>query len=442
MITRLTGIAVCAVCWIGCAPARAQDANTGAVAATTVIAPTSPASAADTLASRYPVAVDPYPAVTGVRLVGDEHQTRIVFNLTRGVVARVFALADPYRLVVDLPQVNFQLPARVGETGQGLIKAFRFGQMMKGGSRVVLDLTGPVRVEKSSVVDAAGELPTRLVVELAAIGREPFLHAVALDNRFDPSRDMSRKVERDMAQPGDDMRPVIVLDPGHGGIDEGAHGPTGEAEKTVVLDFALMLRDKIERIGKYKVEMTRSDDTFVALADRVQVARTHRAQLFISLHCDALARGEGDAQGATVYTLSDDASDAEAARLAETENRADIIAGVDLSREPNAIADILIDLAQRETRAFAAHFARGVVDDLKNSVRLHKPPLKSAGFRVLKAPDIPSVLIELGFVSNRADFKQLMSDTWRSQATDSVAHAIDTYFATRMAASPRAGRPE
>jgi N-acetylmuramoyl-L-alanine amidase len=339
-----------------------------------------------------------------------------VFNLTRGVVARVFALADPYRLVVDLPQVNFQLPARVGETSQGLIKAFRFGQMMKGGSRVVLDLTGPVRVEKSSVVDAAGELPTRLVVELAAIGREPFLHAVALDNRFDPSRDMS--------------------------IDEGAHGPTGEAEKTVVLDFALMLRDKIERIGKYKVEMTRSDDTFVALADRVQVARTHRAQLFISLHCDALARGEGDAQGATVYTLSDDASDAEAARLAETENRADIIAGVDLSREPNAIADILIDLAQRETRAFAAHFARGVVDDLKNSVRLHKPPLKSAGFRVLKAPDIPSVLIELGFVSNRADFKQLMSDTWRSQATDSVAHAIDTYFATRMAASPRAGRPE
>lgn len=132
MITRLTGIAVCAVCWIGCAPARTQDVNTGAVAATTVIAPTSPASAADTLASRYPVAVDPYPAVTGVRLVGDEHQTRIVFNLTRGVVARVFALADPYRLVVDLPQVNFQLPARVGETGQGLIKAFRFGQMMKG----------------------------------------------------------------------------------------------------------------------------------------------------------------------------------------------------------------------------------------------------------------------------------------------------------------------
>lgn len=442
MIIRLTGVVVCAVCWIGCASTLAQETEAPAVAATTIVTPTPPASAADTLATRYPVAVDPYPAVTGVRLGGDEHQTRVVFNLSRGLAARVFTLADPYRLVVDLPQVNFQLPARAGETGQGLIKAFRFGQMMKGGSRVVLDLAGPVRVEKSSVLDAAGDQPTRLVLELAAIGREPFLHAIALDNRLDPNRDASRKIERDVAQPSDDLRPVVVLDPGHGGIDEGAHTPAGEAEKTVVLDFALMLRDKIERMGKYRVEMTRSDDTFVALADRVQIARARRAQLFISLHCDALARGEGDAQGATVYTLSDDASDAEAARLAETENRADIIAGVDLSREANAIADILIDLAQRETRAFSAHFARGVVDDLKNSVRLHKPPLKSAGFRVLKAPDVPSVLIELGFVSNRADFKQMTSETWRSQATDSVAHAVDAYFATRMAASPRTGRPE
>ncbi|HSR77684.1 MAG TPA: N-acetylmuramoyl-L-alanine amidase [Xanthobacteraceae bacterium] len=442
MIIRLTGVVVCAVCWIGCASTLAQETEAPAVAATTIVTPTPPASAADTLATRYPVAVDPYPAVTGVRLGGDEHQTRVVFNLSRGLAARVFTLADPYRLVVDLPQVNFQLPARAGETGQGLIKAFRFGQMMKGGSRVVLDLAGPVRVEKSSVLDAAGDQPTRLVLELAAIGREPFLHAIALDNRLDPNRDASRKIERDVAQPSDDLRPVVVLDPGHGGIDEGAHTPAGEAEKTVVLDFALMLRDKIERIGKYRVEMTRSDDTFVALADRVQIARARRAQLFISLHCDALARGEGDAQGATVYTLSDDASDAEAARLAETENRADIIAGVDLSREANAIADILIDLAQRETRAFSAHFAWGVVDDLKNSVRLHKPPLKSAGFRVLKAPDVPSVLIELGFVSNRADFKQMTSETWRSQATDSVAHAVDAYFATRMAASPRTGRPE
>ncbi len=141
---------------------------------------------------------------------------------------------------------------------------------------------------------------------------------------------------------------------------------TGEAEKAMVLDFALMLRDKIERSGKYRVELTRTEDTFVALTDRVQFARARRAQLFISIHCDALARGDGDAQGATIYTLSDHASDAEAARLAEAENRADIIAGVDLSGEPNEIADILIDLAQRETRSFTTHFARAAAGDLKS----------------------------------------------------------------------------
>jgi N-acetylmuramoyl-L-alanine amidase len=184
--------------------------------------------------------------------------------------------------------------------------------------------------------------------------------------------------------------------------------------------------------------MTRSDDTFIALTDRVQFARTHRAQLFISLHCDALARGEGDAQGATVYTLSDHASDAEAARLADAENRADIIAGVDLSSEPNEIADILIDLAQRETRSFTTHFARTLVGDLKNAIRLHKQPLRSAGFRVLKAPDVPSVLIELGFVSNRADFKELMSETWRTRAADSITHAVNAYFTQRMAGASRA----
>jgi N-acetylmuramoyl-L-alanine amidase len=442
VIIRLTRIAACVLFSIGCASTQAQEPHPAAAVAAAAVASPSPTSAVDTLASRYPVASEPYPLVTGVQLTGDEHQTRVVFNLSRGIGVRAFTLADPYRLVVDLPQMSFQLPARAGETGHGLVKAFRFGLMMKGGSRIVLDLAGPVRVERSSVIDPVGDQPTRLVLELVSIGREPFLRAIALDNRLDPSHDISRKIEGDSAQAGDDARPVVVLDPGHGGIDEGAHGPTGEAEKTVVLDFALMLRDKIERIGKYRVEMTRSDDTFVALADRVQVARAHRAQLFISLHCDTLARGEGDAQGATVYTLSDDASDAEAARLAETENRADIIAGVDLSREPNAIADILIDLAQRETRAFSTHFARAAVDGLKNSVRLHKPPLKSAGFRVLKAPDVPSVLIELGFVSNRADFKQLMSDAWRSQASDSIVHAVDAYFATRMAASPRTARPE
>jgi N-acetylmuramoyl-L-alanine amidase len=175
----------------------------------------------------------------------------------------------------------------------------------------------------------------------------------------------------------------------------------------------------------------------VALADRVRLARSRNAQLFISVHCDALARGEGEAEGATIYTLSDQATDAAAARLADAENRADVISGVDLSVEPDDIADILIDLAQRETKTFSLQFAKAVAVELKSAARMHKHPLKSAGFRVLKAPDVPSVLIELGYVSNRQDLKQLMSENWRMHAGDAIVQAVNTYFTTRLAGGPR-----
>jgi N-acetylmuramoyl-L-alanine amidase len=419
-MTRL--IAACLVLSVACASARAQDAPE-APPANVVAAPPASAEADE-------------PSVIAARVGGDKNQTRIVFDLSRKVDMRAFALADPYRLVIDLPQMRFQLPPQEGEAAKGLVKAFRFGLMKKGGSRIVLDLTAPVRLDKSFVLDPTDGQPARLVLDLSAIDRPAFLRTVAFDNR--PRTDLGAASKPASDGATHDSRPVIVLDPGHGGIDEGAHAATGEAEKSVVLDFALILRDKLEQTGKYHIEMTRSDDTFIALTDRVQFARAHRAQLFISLHCDALARGEGDAQGATVYTLSDHASDSEAARLAEVENRADIIAGVDLSSEPNEIADILIDLAQRETRSFTTHFARALVGDLKNAIRLHKQPLRSAGFRVLKAPDVPSVLIELGFVSNRADFKELMSETWRARAADSITHAVHDYFSRRMAGAPRA----
>jgi N-acetylmuramoyl-L-alanine amidase len=372
-----------------------------------------------------------------VRLGGDENQTRLIVDLSRKIDVRAFTLADPYRVVIDMPQVNFQFPPKAGEKGRGLIKAFRYGLVLPGASRMVLDITAPVRVEKAFVIDAADGQPARLVVDLLKVDRETFLRAVAIDNRL--PRDPLRRSEREPPDKSGDTRPVIVVDPGHGGIDAGTRGPNGEMEKSLVLDFGLMLRDKIEKSGKYRVVMTRTDDTFVALADRVQLARTRQAQLFISIHCDALAHGDGEAEGATVYTLSDSASDAEAARLADEENRADVIAGVDLTEEPDQIADILIDLAQRETRAFSTQFARALVTELRATTRLHKHPIKSAGFRVLKAPDVPAVLIELGYVSNGQDLKELTSDTWRQRAGDSIVHAIDTFFTTRVAGAPAAG---
>ena len=375
------------------------------------------------------------PTATDARLAGDDKQTRLVIDLSHHIDMRAFTLADPYRVVIDIPQVNFQLPPKTGERGRGVVKAFRYGLVMAGGSRIVIDLTGPVRVAKAFVLDPAEGQPARMVVDLTPVDRDTFLRAAAIDNRLprpaEPPPRQQRNQDRD-GQPSD-PRPVVVLDPGHGGIDTGTHGPGGELEKNLVLEFAAMLRDKLEKTGKYRVVMTRTDDTFVELAERVRFARLRQAQLFISIHCDALAKGEGDAEGATVYTLSDKASDAEAQRLADAENRADVIAGVNLAAEPNDIADILIDLAQRETRSFSAHFARNVVGDLRGAARLHKHPLRSAGFRVLKAPDVPSVLIELGYVSNPGDLKQLVSESWRSRTGEAIAHAVHTYFATRLA---------
>jgi N-acetylmuramoyl-L-alanine amidase len=376
---------------------------------------------------------------TDIRLSGDDQQTRMTIDLSRKIDMRAFTLAEPYRVVIEIPQVNFQLPPNTGEQGLGIIKAFRYGLVMSGGSRIVIDLAGPVRVTKAVVLDPADGQPARLVVDIIVVDRETFLRAAAIDNHLPRVRPSPAHADRE--GPSGDPRPVVVIDPGHGGIDPGTRAPSGELEKILTLEFATVLRHKLEAAGKYRVIMTRTDDTFIELSERVQIARQHGAQLLISIHCDALARGEGEAEGATVYTLSDKASDAEAQRLADTENRADVIAGVDLADEPNEIADILIDLAQRETKAFSANFARNVVKEMGATARLHKHPLKSAGFRVLKAPDVPSVLIELGYVSNARDLRQLVSETWRSRTSDAVAHAVQIYFAARMAggnAAPRA----
>lgn len=415
MRQRATSIAL-GVLGLACAGAFAVGAQT---------APQAGSGAA--AATDFPVASD-------VRVGVDAKQTRFVVDLSRKVEIWPFTLPDPYRVVIDLPQVTFQFPQHAGEHGRGLIKAFRYGLVMAGGSRIVLDTTGPVRVDKAFVLDASDSQPARLVLDLVTVSREAFLRAAAVDSR--PPRPSAKPTEPPASASGD-PRPVVVLDPGHGGIDSGTHAPGGgEAEKALVLDFALMLRDKLDKTGKYRVVMTRGDDSFVPLADRVRFARSRNAQLFISIHCDALARGDGEAEGATVYTLSEHASDAEAAKLADAENRADVISGVDLSVEPDDIAGILIDLAQRETKAFSLQFAKHVVGELKTAARMHKHPLKSAGFRVLKAPDVPSVLIELGYVSSRRDLKQLMSENWRTHAGDAIVKAVDGYFTTRLAGGP------
>lgn len=391
--------------------------------------------AASAPAAPVTISADGFAIATDARIGGDETQTRFVIDLSRKIDLHVFTLADPFRVVVDMPQVTFRLPPKAGETGRGLIKAFRFGLVMPGGSRIVIDLVKPARVDKAFVIDSSDAAPARLVLELAVTDGENFLRKVALDQR---SAHAQPPLPREQQASSSDARPLIVLDPGHGGIDTGTKGPNGLMEKDIVLDFAKRLQERIESAGKYRVLLTRSDDTFVPLAERVRFAREAGAALFISVHADSLPRREGDAQGATVYTLSETATDPAAARLAEQENRADVIAGVDLKEQPDDVADILIDLAQRETKTFSVQFANKLVGLMKRTARLHKEPIKSAGFRVLRAPDVPSVLVELGYVSNKEDLQSLLSDKWRDHTADAMASAIDGYFSSHLAGA-RAG---
>ena len=391
-----------------------------------------------------PAAVANFPIASDARLAGDAKQTRFILDLDKAIQFRAFALADPYRVIVDLPQVSFQLPTGVGVAGRGLVKGFRYGLVMPGGSRIVFDLTGPAKIAKSYVLEAANGQPPRLVLEFEEVDRTAFVQSLAPENRPElrPAIAEANAAAAGADAPAapkpapgpPDKRPVVVIDPGHGGVDNGTQAGGGDImEKNLQLGFGLALRDRIEKSGKYRVVMTRTDDTFIPLGDRVKIARNESAALFVSIHADALPRGEGDAQGATIYTLSDKASDSEAERLADAENKSDAIGGVSLADEPTEVADILIDLVQRETKTFSNRFARVLMGEMKNTVRMHKHPLKSAGFRVLKAPDVPSVLVELGYVSNKGDLEHLVSENWRNRTVGSIAQAIDTFLAKRQA---------
>lgn len=374
-------------------------------------------------------------AVSAVRITGDARRTSLTLDLTREVEMRAFALAEPYRLIIDMDEVNFHLGAQAGSRGQGLVRAYRFGLFAPGKSRMVIDLSGPATIARAIVVGADGATPARLLVELAATDADGFRRANAaraitnLARRGDRETPGPRLASRPPAPAG---LPLVVIDPGHGGIDSGAVAPsTGDEEKTIVLDFAKVLRDKLVATGRYRVVMTRDRDIFIPLAQRVKIARDAQAALFISVHADSISGGAESARGVTVYTLSDRASDADSERLAERENKADAIAGLDLSEEPSEIADILIDLTRRETRIYSANFARTLAGEMRQVTRMHRLPLRSAGFQVLRAHDIPSVLVELGFVSSRRDVEMLTSAIWRDRTADSVMKAVDRFFAPR-----------
>ncbi len=372
------------------------------------------------------------PVVTGTRVGGDGNRTRFVADLTQVVSFNVYVLPDPYRVVIDLPDVTFDLPPGAGRKVRGLIGEFRYGVVGNGRSRIVIDTSGPVLIEKSFVIEPQSGQPARLVVDLVKTGEAAFLEAYKSETLKSQSAAAAATAPEEPTAPPKSVRKLVVIDPGHGGIDPGAIGLSRTKEKDVVLAFAQTLREKLDATGKYDVVMTRTGDEFVSLRDRVRLARQRQADLFIAIHADTV-RGQS-ARGATIYTLSDKASDAEAEALAQKENRSDIIAGLDLDTGNQEVTGILIDLVQRESKNHSMVFARKAVAELRAVTGFTGKPLRSAGFVVLKAPDVPSVLVELGYLSSKTDERQLNSPDWRDKTAVALARAVDKYFSTEVAA--------
>lgn len=434
--------------------------------------------------------------IEGLRLTDEASRTRITLDLSSTLPYSIFSLADPYRIVIDLPEVAWSAKSRAANSHTGLVSGYRFGLFQPGNSRFVVDLTQPARIAGSYYLapakrkSSAAQQPARLVIELERTGRERFLLTAGFKARVSPALDAKPPISKSagrveaappvkppvpaavpditplqaeprlaalipppnparppsppvagnmatqerapenavrLRDPSAKRRPVIVIDPGHGGVDPGATTVQGVYEKAIVLDTARRLKALLTRNGRYKVVMTRDSDIFVRLGDRVDIARNAEADLLVSVHADALAARK--VRGASVYTLSEQASDKEAELLAAKENNSDMIAGIGIGDETDELVKtILIDLAQRETANKSVHFAKLLLPELRGAGSLLKNSHRHAGFRVLKAPDVPSVLVELGLLSNAADARVLTSSTGRQRLAAAIQQAIESYF--------------
>lgn len=357
-------------------------------------------------------------------VTNDGGRTQLAFTLSKPLEASAIVLEKPDRVVVDLPEVNFQFGSQFAAKGTGIVSAYRYGLFGAGRSRIVIELAQPA-LAHITVGQARSDGTASAVVTLEPADREQFQQAART-----MKAPVSPQVTGSLPDPAD-KRPLVILDPGHGGIDPGAMARSGTAEKQLVFDIARLVRDLLADSKRVRVQMTRDKDVFVSLGERVDIARKGNAELFVSLHADMLSGHQG-VRGASIYTGSEKATDAEAARLAENENKADAVGGLDQSDEVKTdVADILSELTRRETRVFSHRFAKTLEHRMTGQLPLHKKPLREAGFKVLRAPDVPSVLIELGYLSNASDSEFLLSPEGQAKAADAVAKAIEAYFERR-----------
>lgn len=393
--------------------------------------------------------------VTGIRFGAHEDKTRLVIDLNAPAQYRAFTLQGPDRLVIDLPHFGWTVGTITRPTSTH-VTDIRQGPTQPGISRIVIDMNQAIAIRGTMMLPRSGQNGDRLVIDYSpaakgAAGQNQIFgtlqinDAVAGNNDLQtpvqtvsasaaqtvqaitPTRKPSAPQNQNNTAPSKGERPLIVLDAGHGGNDPGALGPNGLKEKNITLAMARDLKKALEDTGRYRVMMTRDKDVYLRLGQRVQIARHHNADLFISLHADSLDRKH--VSGASIYTLSEKASDSESARLAERENQSDLIAGLDLSVEDEEVASILVNLAMRDTMNQSKFFANTIVDVMQShSLSLLDNPHRYAGFAVLKAPDVPSVLIEAGFMSNNQEANKLNTPAHRARIAAAIVRGIDAYF--------------
>ncbi|MBD3663047.1 N-acetylmuramoyl-L-alanine amidase [Sulfitobacter aestuariivivens] len=345
-------------------------------------------------------------------------KTELRIGLSQGVPFRVFLLDNPARVVVDFREADWSgVASSEILTEPGRITGLRFGAFQPGWSRLVADLGEPMVPKEIGmpVDDASGAAVLEIWLETAT----PEAFAQAAGAPVDPAWTVAL-VEKPKGPEAKDGF-LVMLDPGHGGIDPGAERD-GVSEKELMLNFARALADTLRRSG-VATELTRDADIFVALETRVAMAHQARADLFISLHADSLS--QGGAKGATVYTLSDEASDAASAHLAARHNRADIIAGADLTGSDDQVASVLLDLARQETEPRSDALAQSLIASMTEAGGpMNRRPAREAGFSVLKSADIPSVLVEVGFLSSARDLANLRDPVWRAVMVEALADGI------------------
>lgn len=375
--------------------------------------------------------------VKDLRIGNQANGARIVFDLDKSVNYRVFVLDSPKRLVIDLDdaEIKNNYPAPKNQ----VVQQTRVGKLDGNNKRVVLDLKRAAVVKKAFILPPQSDKPWRFVIDTEFAGDREFnnkagqRNAITNDSKFEP-KESSEKPSKSWFSFGNssdksglktERARIVVLDPGHGGKDPGAIGGSGTYEKTLTLAMGKELQTILQKRG-YTVYLTRSTDIFIPLRQRIKIAQNYKADLFMSIHADSAQNRQ--ATGLSVYTLSDTASDAEAAALAERENKADIIGGVDLGGNTKEVNDILISLSQTDTRNKSSKYATYLVKEMAKSVKLVKNTHRFAGFAVLKAPDIPSALLEMGYLSNRTEEANLKRPAYRQKLANAAANAIDQYF--------------